>query len=232
MEIFAYPDAEGVARQAAEFIASRAIEAVSNRGKFTVAISGGHTPWRMLTWLVQSELPWEQVDLFQVDERVAPDGDISRNWTHLVPILEPIAARIATRVHPIPVNASDLDTAAKVYSSALVEVAGQPPVLDLVHLGLGVDGHTASLVPNDPVLSVTNCDVALTGPYQGQRRVTLTFPIINRARHILWVLAGSDKQSAAAKLLGSDPSVPAGRVQHKSSTVIADFAALGNMNHT
>ena len=185
MKIDVLPDSDTVAREAANFIAAEARAAVLARGRFLFAVSGGHTPWLMLHALAGEPVPWAEVHLIQVDERVAPAGDPDRNFTH---IRESLLTRVPLRaehVHAMPVEAPDLEAAAEGYARLLQEVAGSPPVLDLVHLGLGPDGHTASMVPGDPVLDVTDADVALTGVYQGRRRMTLTYPTINRARRIL-----------------------------------------------
>jgi 6-phosphogluconolactonase len=101
-------------------------------------------------------------------------------------------------------------------------------VLDLVHLGLGPDGHTASLVPGDPVLNVNDNDVAVTGIYQGRRRMTLTYPTINRSRQILWVVTGEEKVQALNRLLDGDQSIPAGRIRPEGARIIADRAAQGS----
>lgn len=227
MEIVVFPDAETVARRAAELISEFATKAIAARGQFTFASSGGKTPWLMFEHLTKHDLKWEHIHLFQVDERVAPAGDPSRNWTHLE---ESLISRVAIPIgnaHAIPLDSESPGRAATLYGELLSQVAGIPAVLDLVHLGLGPDGHTASLVPGDPALSVNDVDVALTNAYQGQRRVTLTFPILNRARHILWVVVGSDKQDALSKLLVEDRSIPAGCVTGARSTVFADSAAIG-----
>ncbi len=227
MEIVVFPDAQTVAQRAAEMIAELASKSIAARGQFTFASSGGKTPWLMFEHLTKLDIKWDQVHLFQVDERVAPAGDPSRNWTHLE---ESLISRVAIpdrNTHAIPVDADSPERAATLYEELLLMVAGSPAVLDLVHLGLGPDGHTASLIPGDPVLSVDNVDVASTDVYQGQRRVTLTFPILKRARHILWVVVGSDKQDAMSKLLVEDRSIPAGRVGGARATVLADSAAIG-----
>ncbi len=225
MEIKVLPDAEAVAREAATIVAAEARAAVAARGRFVLAVSGGHTPWLMLRALAGEQVPWADIHLFQVDERVAPAGDPDRNLTHL---RESLLAHVPLRpeqVYAMPVEAPDLEAAAASYAQMLREVAGSPPVLDLVHLGLGPDGHTASLVPGDPVLNVADRDVALTGVYQGRRRMTLTYPIINRSRRILWLVTGADKAGPLVRLRDADPSIPAGRVRQDESLVLADRAA-------
>ena len=127
----------------------------------------------------------------------------------------------------MPVESADVESAAKAYAHTLETVAGKPPVLDLAHLGLGPDGHTASLIPGDPVLNVTDRDVAITGVYQGRRRMTLTYPVINRARKILWLVVDRDKAPAVQKLRAADPSVPAGRISQTQALLLADRAAAG-----
>jgi 6-phosphogluconolactonase len=173
----------------------------------------------MFELLAGMEMDWDRVDLFQVDERVAPDGDADRNLTH---IRDSLAAAALARLRPMPVTDNELDAAATRYEAVL------PKPLDLVHLGIGRDGHTASLVPGDPVLEVTDRLVALTGgEYQGRRRMTLTYPALADARTVFWLVAGEDKRDAVQKLLAGDPSVPAGRVQAPDAVVLADRAAAG-----
>ena len=163
--------------------------------------------------------------MVQVDERVAPAGDPDRNLTHLRESLLKHAPLRSEQIHAMPVEQADLEAAAKSYARTLEEIAGSPPVLDLAHLGLGPDGHTASLVPGDPVLKVTDSDVALTGIYQQRRRMTLTYPMLNRSRKILWLVTGSDKVAAFAGLSAGDASIPAGRIQREQALVLADRAA-------
>jgi 6-phosphogluconolactonase len=224
MKIQILADAQAAARAAAAYLAAVARAAVRERGRFILAVSGGRTPWHMLRLLADLEVPWETVHLFQVDERLAPLGDPDRNLTHLQASLP----SRATRIYPMPVESEDFSSAADRYAQTLREVAGEPPVLDLVHLGLGPDGHTASLLPHDPVLKVTHRDVALTVSYQGRRRLTLTYPILNRARGILWLVTGKDKARILVRLLAGDRSIPAGRIQQDQAVIIADQdAAVG-----
>ncbi len=193
---------------------------VAERGRFALALSGGSTPMRMLRALAREDVPWDRVDLLQVDERVAPDGDPDRNLTAL---RESLCA--PALVHPMPVELDDLDAAAKRYTDTLTSVAGSPPVLDLVHLGLGGDGHTASLVPGDPVLDVSDRDVAITELYRGQRRMTLTYSALYRARQVVWLVTGEDKAAMLARLCEGDATIPAGRVRAARVAVFADHAA-------
>jgi 6-phosphogluconolactonase len=227
MKIEILADADAVARGAAKIIAAEARAAVAERGRFVMAVSGGHTPWQMLRALASEEVPWEGVHVVQVDERIAPAGDPDRNLSHLRESLLEHAPLRPEQILAMPVEWPDLDAAAKGYAETLKTIAGSPPVLDLVHLGLGPDGHTASLVPRDPVLNVTDSDVALTGVYQGRRRMTLTYPILNRARSILWLVTGKDKVAALARLREGDPTIPAGRIQRNQALLLADQGAAG-----
>jgi 6-phosphogluconolactonase len=226
IEILAEPAA--VAQRAAEMIAAEARAAAAARGRFVMAVSGGHTPWQMLRALANEEIPWKSVHVVQVDERIAPAGDPDRNLTHLRESLLEHAPLRPEQIHAMPVESPDLDDAAKRYAKTLQEIAGSPPVLDLAHLGLGPDGHTASLVPGDPVLNVTDADVALTGVYQNRRRMTLTYPMLNRARRILWLVTGNDKVDALARLRAGDTSIPGGRIRQEQAVVLADRAAAGS----
>jgi 6-phosphogluconolactonase len=218
LELEVFPDERAAAERGAELIAAAAHEAVAERGRFTLAASGGRNPWAMFAALY-GRMPWEKVTIFQVDERVAPDGDPDRNLMHL---LRTLPAGGVADVRPMPVTAHDLDAAAAAYAKAL------PDRIDLVHLGLGPDGHTASLVPGDPVLEVTDRAVALTAEYQGRQRMTLTYPALNRARRILWLVTGADKVDALARLREGDASIPASGISTDDAVVLADAAAAGS----
>ncbi len=223
IEILADPDA--AAARAAAVIAADSRAAVAAHGRFVMAVSGGRTPWLMLRALAGEDVPWQDVHVFQVDERVAPAGDPDRNLTHLHESLIARAPLPPGQIHSMPVESPDLEAAAAQYARTLEQLAGSPPVLDLVHLGLGPDGHTASLVPGDPVLAVADRDVALTGVYMGRRRMTLTYPVLNRARRVLWLVTGSDKAAMLDRLFAGDASIPAGRIRTENSVVLADRAA-------
>ena len=225
MKIEVHPDDDAVARKGAAVIAADLRAAVASRGRFIMAVSGGRTPWRMLRVLAEEQLPWADVHVFQVDERVAPAADPDRNLAHL---RENLLDRVPLRsdhIHPMPVEAADLGRAAEEYARTLQDVAGAPAVLDLVHLGLGPDGHTASLVPGDAAVDVADADVATTEPYQGRRRMTLTFPAINRSRQILWLVTGGEKAETLMRLRDDDRSIPASRVRRDRPLILADRAA-------
>lgn len=229
MEIRVLADAAAVAVEAARVIAEEGRGSVAARGRFCLAVSGGTTPWQMLRALARDDVPWSRVYVAQVDERVAPAGHSDRNLTHLrESLLERVPLR-PEQVCAMPVESPDLEAAAKHYALVLQGIAGAPPVLDLVHLGLGPDGHTASLVPGDPVLGVTETDVAVTGPYQQRRRMTLTYPILNRARRILWVVTGGEKAGMLVRLRAGDVTIPAGRVRQEHALVLADRAAAARL---
>jgi 6-phosphogluconolactonase len=229
MKIEIHPDADTVASQGARFLGAEIQNAVAARGRCVVAVSGGHTPWEMLKVLAGLDLPWAGVHIIQVDERVAPPGDPDRNLTHLRASLLSQAPLRADQIYAMPVEEPDLNTAAKQYEQGLDNLVGSPPVLDVVHLGLGPDGHTASLVPGDSVLDVTDADVAATGVYQGRRRLTLTYPILNRARRILWLVTGESKVEMLLRLRDGDRTIPAGRVRQEQATILADRAAAARI---
>lgn len=218
MEIEVLADPEAVARRGASLIAERARAVAAERGSFSVAVSGGRTPWVMFRHLAAEDVPWDTVTIFQVDERIAPEGDPDRNLTNLRQSLPEAAL---PRVRPLPVTDDDVEAAAAEYAATL------PARLDLVHLGLGDDGHTASLVPGDPVLDVTNRDVAVTGEYLGRRRMTLTYPVIDQAREVLWVVTGAEKAGPLARLRAHDHGIPAGRVHAERALILVDAAAAG-----
>jgi 6-phosphogluconolactonase len=220
------PDADAVASRAAALIAAQAREAVAARGRFIMAVSGGHTPWQMLRALAGEDVPWPLVHIAQIDERVAPAGDADRNLTHLRESLLSHAPLPPENLHAMPVEDADLEAAAARYADTLRVIAGDPAVLDLAHLGLGPDGHTASLVPGDPVLDVIDRDVALTGVYQGRRRMTLTYPLLNRARRVLWLATGASKTAMFARLSAADPTIPAGRIHAADAVALIDQAVV------
>jgi 6-phosphogluconolactonase len=224
-----FSDEQSTARAAARFVAAEAAAAVAARGQFVMAVSGGRTPWIMLRALGNEEVPWERIHVVQVDERVAPEEHSDRNLVHLRENLLDHSPIRPDQIHAMPVESPDLEGAAMQYASQLCEIAGSPPRLDLVHLGLGPDGHTASLVPGEAVLNVTDVDVAVTGVYQGRRRMTLTYPIINRARRILWLVTGNEKVGALLRLHKGDPSIPAGRILQDRAVIFADRTAAGDL---
>jgi len=227
MKIEVFDDETQAAQAAAKAIAAGADSAVDARGRFVMAVSGGRSPWIMLRALADEDLPWQSVHVVQVDERVAPAGHPDRNLTHLRETLLGHSPIPPEHIHAMPVESQDLEAAAREYALVLFEIAGSPPILDLIHLGLGPDGHTASLVPGDPVLDVSNRDVAVTGIYQGRRRMTLTYPAINRARQILWLVTGSEKAGPLRRLQQGDRTIPAGRISPDQAVIFADRAAAG-----
>jgi 6-phosphogluconolactonase len=222
MKIEVLDNEDIVAQKAASIIAGEARKFVALCGRFIIAVSGGKTPWKMLRALADEDVPWEGIHILQVDERLAPNGHPERNLTHLHESLIGHASVLPERIHAMSVEGKDPEAAAAGYAQTIREIAGSQAIIDLIHLGLGPDGHTASLIPGDPVLDVTDKDVALTGIYQGRRRLTLTYPVINRARKILWLVTGSEKREMLQRLLDCDLTIPAGRVWQEHAMVLAD----------
>ena len=217
-ELREYPTADDVTSAAADYVAEFARRTVAEKGRFDFAVSGGRTPWTMFERLAIMDVTWSDVVIYQVDERIAPVGDATRNLTNL----EHSLGQLRPTIVAMPVNEENLDAAAAAYAQLL------PTRFDLVHLGLGPDGHTASLIPGDPVLAVKDHLVAVTGIYQGEQRMTLTYEALGRADQLLWLVTGSDKRTALAALLESDRSIPAGSVEAAGSLVMADASALSS----
>jgi 6-phosphogluconolactonase len=221
MKINVLPDAASTAHAAAGFLLAECRAVVEARGRFIVALSGGATPWLMLRALAAEEMPWHAVHVLQTDERVAPAESAERNLTHLQEILIDHSPLKREQIYAMPVGEPDLEEGTRRYEQQIQEIAGMPPVIDVV-----ADGHTASLLPDDPALEVVDADVAVTGAYQGRRRLTLTYPILNRARRILWLVTGKEKAAALARLQAGDVSIPAGRVRRDRAVIFADRAAI------
>ena len=230
MRIDLIAEQQPLAERGAQLLAEAARDTIRQRGRFLLAVSGGTAPWVMFEAFSKHSVEWDKLHLFQVDERAAPDDDPDRNFKHLRESLIDRVPIPSANVHAMPVTESDLDAAAEKYATTLRQVIGANPVLDLVHLGLGPDGHTASLVPGDPVLDVTDRDVAITGVYQGRKRMTLTYPMLNRASKILWQVTGANKVEALAKLMKGDHSIPAGRIESARAVLIADLAAAAKID--
>ncbi|MFZ4116448.1 MAG: 6-phosphogluconolactonase [Chthoniobacterales bacterium] len=230
MNIEIFPDATTVAQEAASFIAAEARAAVAQRGRFVMAVSGGKTPWIMLRALANEKVPWENVHIFQVDERIAPTGSTDRNLTHLQESLLSHVPLKPEQIYAMPVEEADFGAAVKKYAHLIESVTGFPILFDLVHLGLGPDGHTASLIPEDAVLKVIDRDVAITGVYQNHQRMTLTYPAINRSRKILWVVTGAEKTEALSHLLNRETFIPGGVVEQSRATLFADASAAGSLD--
>jgi 6-phosphogluconolactonase len=232
MRIEVLDNTDLVALKAASIIAEEARRNILIRGLFVLAVSGGKTPWKMLRALAGEDVQWERMHILQVDERLAPDGDADRNLTHLYESLIGHAPLITSQIHAMKVGWKDPESAAADYANTISQVTGAQTIIDLIHLGLGPDGHTASLIPGDPVLDIADKDVALTGFYQGRQRLTLTYPIINRARKILWLITGAEKKEMLQRLLDQDLSIPAGRISQEHAIILADKEAAGSLNIT
>ena len=229
MRIETHPGEDAVAQRTAEVIAEAAREGIRRHGRAVLAFSGGSTPAPMLERLGRMDVRWNATHVLQVDERVAPEGHPDRNWTMVTNSLLAGADIPAALLHPMPVTDDDLEAAAGRYASRLQNVAGVPPIADVVHLGIGEDGHTASLVPGDPVLDVRDRWVAVAGPYQGRMRMTLTYPAINAGRLLVWQITGAEKAAAVrAGLQGT--GVPASKVRRRDVVVIATRDAAAELS--
>ncbi len=231
MNVEVLADGEALAERAVEFIVDAAARAIDERGQFVWAVSGGSTPRRMLQLLSERrDLDWSRTHLFQVDERVAPDGHADRNATMLD--VELLTDEFREHNQPAGIwlmpdmaRGEDLEFATRLYEEQMDEVTGTPVVFDLIQLGMGSDGHTASLIPDDPILDVDDRDVAMSEEYQGRIRMSLTWPVLDRAKELLWVIGGESKRPAVQLFLDNDPRIPATLPTQARATVLLDEAA-------
>jgi 6-phosphogluconolactonase len=231
------PDAEGVARAAAAVVEREALAAIGARGRFTLALSGGSTPealYRRLAGEGAERIPWPQVHLFWGDERCVPASDDRSNFrmASLTGLLDlPLAA-----IHRMP-GELDPEEGAEAYGRVLGRegAEGAVPSLDLVLLGLGDDGHTASLFPGSPALDETRRWVVPTGPVGGVRRLSVTLPVFAAAGRLLFVVTGEAKAPSLARVLGeNDLAAPAARVASvgRAVTWVVDEAAAGLLSRS
>lgn len=225
MELVSAPTPEEAAARAARHMAGALLRAVGERRVATVALSGGSSSQLLFVELARQTLDWDSIHVFQVDERIAPHGDAARNLTSLESALCEHGPLPRCQLHAMPVEATDLEAAAAAYARELEDYTARPPVLDVVHLGIGTDGHTASLFPGDPVLGIADRSVAPVESHAGFRRLTLTLPVINSARHIVWFVTSAGKSDVLAQLLAGRLSAPAGQVMRRQASVFSDAAA-------
>ncbi len=219
------------AERAAEVMAAAIAQAIARSGRCLMALSGGSTPLPVFSELANHDLGWERVTIFQVDERIAEAGSPLRNLT----AQEEALGHLGANWMPMPVDAllgvtephAQARTCAILdgFATELVGLADDPPILDLVHLGLGDDGHTASLFPGDPLVDELGSYVGVTAVHNEARRVSLTRPVLDRARMVIWLVRGSAKVGPLGRLLHGDLSIPAGLIRPAHSVVLADTDA-------
>ena len=231
MRVIVAQDAEGAARCAAGELARACAAAVADRGRACIALSGGRSPLRAFELFARAPLPWASIVVAQVDERCVPAQDARRNLAPLQRLLVDQGELPRVNLLAMPVERGDLERAADEYAAQMRERLGPAGEFDIVQLGLGDDGHTASLVPGDPLLDVDDRDVAVTArPYQGTRRMTLTFRRLQSARERLWFVTGAGKAGPLAELLEGVGSSPAVRVRREDSVLVVDGAAAAPSN--
>lgn len=221
MKLLVLPDIDSVSQQAVKIITRFAQDRINQNNQFLFAVSGGSTPWLMLRQLADSDLTWSKVLLFQTDERIAPAGDSQRNLVHIKQQLMDHSTFTLRQIYAMPVEQADLKSAAHQYAEELRKLCGNPPTLDLIHLGLGEDGHTASLLPADAALTSRET-ITISNEYQGLRRMTMTYSVINAARRRLWIVTGANKRGMLERLYYGDRSIPAGLVERDNAIILAD----------
>lgn len=226
MQVEVCHSAEDAGIRAAGIIAGKIQDAVAESGTACIALSGGDTPKTMLRALASRALPWRKVMIFQVDERIVAIDDPRRNLAGLTAAFARVP-RWPRTLCAMPVDNESPRAGTARYVDELRAWAGNPPHIDVVHLGLGEDGHTASLFAGGDGLD-TGCDVAVTGPYKGTQRMTLTLNAINRSHSRVWLVTGSAKRLVVQRFLDGDAALVASRVSRINATLVLDDAAAGH----
>ncbi|HEX7061263.1 MAG TPA: 6-phosphogluconolactonase [Woeseiaceae bacterium] len=224
MKIHIEPDADRLALECAGWMAGQVRLGLAERDTFSLALSGGRGPHGMFEALAREKVPWSRVHLFQVDERAAPADSPDRNLTAIRSLLAERVAIPPGNVHPMPVEQDDLEAAAREYADTLARVLGPGAILDLVHLGLGEDGHTASLLPGDPVAG-SERTVIVSREYGGFRRMSLNYTVLSDARQRVWLVTGTAKSEMLLRAMDGDVTIPAGRIRREDTLFFADQAA-------
>jgi 6-phosphogluconolactonase len=224
MKIHIEADADDLALEAAAWIGEQARRAISERQAFSLALSGGRGPHGLFEALAREKIAWERVHLFQVDERAAPLESPERNFRAIVALLVDRVSIPCEQLYPMPVAREDLQAAAADYAATLARVLGPGRVLDLVHLGLGEDGHTASLLPGDPAPE-SGAPVIVSMEYQGLRRLSLNYHVLSSARQRCWFVTGAAKSEVLPRAVDGDPGIPAGRIEREEAWFFVDQAA-------
>jgi 6-phosphogluconolactonase len=209
-ELVTKPDGAGVAKDASARMAGALRSALQDRGRACAALSGGNTPRDAYAALAKEPgLDWTKIDVFWVDERAVAPTDERSNYRWAKATLLDVARVPPERVHRMPSDATDLEAAAKAYGNVIADcVGGGAPAFDLVVLGVGDDGHTASLFPGDPTVDVTDRLVAAVPAKPGREaRLTLTRPVIQHARRVLVLVVGAAKRPALARAWAPDGDV-------------------------
>jgi 6-phosphogluconolactonase len=223
-------DPERLAQRAAEWLAAAA---KASRDRFVVALSGGSTPKRMYQILAGMDLPWQRTHWFWGDERFVPPDDVLSNYRMAREALFDHAPVPAANIHPVPTQGLEPEAAAAAYEAELKRFYGgerldpAQPVFDITLLGLGPDGHTASLFPGTAVLAERHKWVAAVIGAKDEARITFTYPLLESSRHIAFLVAGAEKRRMLGLLLGGDREIPAGRLSKEHAQVFADSAATG-----
>jgi 6-phosphogluconolactonase len=226
-------DATQLARRAAERIATAIDLALDERDRCQIALAGGSTPALAYERLGQEHLPWERVDVLLGDERWVPPSDPASNARMIAATLLAQESGRRARFHAVPTEEPTPEASVEAYEALVRQLCpGDPPVFDLVLLGLGDDGHTASLFPGTAATGVNDRAVTI-GAGKGMERITLTAPVLSAARQVVFLVSGEGKRQALARLLDpaeSPQRTPARLVQPQATVlVLADAAAAADL---
>lgn len=230
-----FPDLEGASQEAARLFAAAASEAIADHYRFSVALSGGPTPRRLYQLLAaepyRSQLPWGQIHFFWGDERYVPANHAESNYRMAKEALLDHISIPVDNIHPMPTDAPETEQAARVHSAELQIFFDGDICFDLALMGIGDDGHTASLFADDPALTVRDKPVAVARPTsQPTDRLTLTYPIFNRTRRVLFLVSGQEKALVVARVLAGDAAYPCTGIQPTGELIwLLDQAAAASL---